>query len=94
MARRKRNDKASTKRRPSASQIALYVISILIVLTMAIGFVLSVLPTPTEPGAVPTPTPVILATSMSTPTAEPSATASPASEAPLPDGPATPPSDQ
>jgi hypothetical protein len=91
---RKRSSKPSSKRRYSASQIALYVISVIIVLTMAIGFVLSVLPTPTEQQTVATPTPVILSTPTSTPTAEPSVTPASATEVPLPSGPATPQSDQ
>jgi hypothetical protein len=52
------------------------------VLSMVIGFVVSVLPTPTEPQTFATPTPIILATPTS------------ATQAPVPEGPATPQSDQ
>ena len=61
MARRKRSSKP-TKRRRSASQIALYVISFIIVLSMVIGFLLSVLPTPVDQPTVVTPTPIIVTT--------------------------------
>jgi hypothetical protein len=91
---RKRSSKSSSKRRYSASQIALYVISLIVVLTMAIGFVISMLPTPTQQQTVATPTPIILTTPTSTPTAEPSVTPTSATEAPVPSGPATPQSDQ
>jgi len=64
MARRKRRSKP-TKRRWSASQILLFVISLIIVLSMVIGFVVSMLPTPAEPQTFATPTPIILATATS-----------------------------
>jgi hypothetical protein len=94
MARRKQTSKSSSKRRLSGSQIVLAVLSLIIVLSMAIGFVISVLPTPGEQQSVATSTPVILATSTLTPTLEPSPTPSATIEAPLPAGPATAPSDQ
>jgi hypothetical protein len=81
MARRKRRSKP-TKRRWSASQIALLVISLIIVLSMVIGFVVSVLPTPVDPHSGAPLTPIILATPTS------------AFEVPVPEGPATPQSDQ
>ncbi len=89
MARRKRSSKPTSKRRRSASQIALWVISLIIVVSMVIGFVLSVLPTPVEQQTIATPTPVI-----PTLTAEPSDAPTSTDEAPVPDGPATPQSDQ
>jgi hypothetical protein len=61
MARRKSSRKP-TKRRRSVSQIALYVISFIIVLSMVIGFVLSMLPTPVDQPTVVTPTPIIVTT--------------------------------
>jgi hypothetical protein len=82
MARRKRRSKPTSKRRRPASQIALWVISLIIVLSMVIGFVISMLPTPVDPQTVAPPTPIILATPTS------------ATEAPVPEGPATPQSDQ
>ena len=82
MARRKRRSKP-TKRRWSASQIALLVISLIIVLSMVIGFVISVLPTPVDPYSGATPTAIIL-------TSPTLATEAPAA----PEGPATPQSDQ
>jgi hypothetical protein len=82
MARRKRRSKPTSKRRWSASQIVLFVISLIIVLSMVIGFVVSVLPTPVDPQTVAPPTPIVLATPTS------------ATEAPVPEGPATPQSDQ
>jgi len=94
MARRKQSSKSPSKRRLSGSQIVLAVVSLIIVLSMAIGFVISVLPTPGEQQSVATPTPVILATSTPTPTLEPTATPTAATEVPLPAGPATPQSDQ
>jgi polyferredoxin len=94
MARRKRRSKPTSKRRRPASQIALWVISLIIVLSMVIGFVISMLPTPTEPQTFATPTPIFLATAASTPTAEPSGTPTSTTEAPVPEGPATPQSDQ
>jgi len=91
---RKRSSKSSPKRRRSASQIALFVISLIIVLSMAMGFVLSVLPTPDTQQTVVTPTPIILTTSTPTPTLEPSTTPTSVTEAPTPGGPATPQSNQ
>ena len=88
MARRKGSSK-STKRRRSASQIALYVISLIIVLSMAIGFVISMLPTPVEQVPVFTPTPVFVATA----TAEPSVTLTSESAAPPAEGTVTPQAD-
>ena len=61
MARRKSSRKP-TKRRRSASQIALYVISLIIVLSMVIGFVVSMLPTPVDQPTVVTPTPIVVTT--------------------------------
>ncbi len=81
MARRKRRSKPPSKRRLSASQIAFYALSLIIVLSMAVGFVISVLPTPTRSQqTVVTPTPVILITSTPTPTQEPTITPTPATE--------------
>ena len=68
MARRKQKRKSSARRRPSTSQIALFVLSLIIVLSMVIGFVVSVLPTPTVDQTVVTVTPTISATT--TPTLE------------------------
>ena len=93
MARRKSSSK-STKRRRSASQIALYVISLLIVLSMAIGFVISMLPTPVEQVPVFTSTPVIVTTATPTATAEPSATPGSDTEVPGTEATATPQADQ
>ena len=72
MARRKQNRKSSARRRPSTSQIALFVLSLIIVLSMVIGFVVSVLPTPTVDQTVVTATPTISAatTPAHTPTLE------------------------
>jgi ABC-type Fe3+ transport system permease subunit len=81
MARQKRRSKP-TKRRRSASQIALWVISLIIVLSMVIGFVISVLAKPAGPQTFATPTPIILASPAS------------ATQAPVSEGPATPQSDQ
>lgn len=81
MARRKRRSKP-TKRRWSASQILLFVISLIIVLSMVIGFVVSLIPTPVGPQTGAPPTPAFLTTPASAP------------EAPAPEGPATPQSDQ
>ena len=95
MARRKGSNKTSSKSRRSASQIALYVISLIIVLTMAIGFVLSMLPTPSGRGViVVTPTPIIVVTPTSTSTAEPSATPTEGTETPQAEGTITPQADQ
>jgi hypothetical protein len=90
MARRKGSNKTSSKNRRSASQIALYVISLIIVLTMAIGFVLSMLPTPAGRSIVVTPTPIIVVTPTSTSTAEPSATPTESTETPPAEGTTTP----
>jgi hypothetical protein len=81
MARRKRRSKP-TKRRWSASQIILFVISLIIVLSMVIGFVVSVLPTPVDQQTGAPPTPIFLTTPASVP------------EGPAPEGPATSQSDQ
>jgi hypothetical protein len=95
MARRKQTSKSSSKRRLSVSQIVLYIISLLIVLSMAIGFVVSVLPTPgrNQPAFTPTPT-FFFATITPTPTQEPTATPTPATETPSADSAATPQSGQ
>lgn len=94
MARRKRTGRSSSKRRLSASQIIFYVLSLLIVLSMTIGFVISVLPTPSRQQPVVTPSPTIFATITPTPTHEPTATPTPATEEPSADGELTPQSDQ
>lgn len=84
MARRKRTSKSPSKRRLSVSQIVLYILSLLIVLSMAIGFVISVLPTP-DRSQPTTPTPTIFFATI-TPT--------PATETPAAGGVATPQSGQ
>jgi hypothetical protein len=94
MARRKRSSRSSSKRHLSATQIIFYVLSFIIVLSMAIGFVISALPTPSRQQTIPTPTPVVLATFTPTPTDEPTATPTPATEEPSIDGTVTPPSNQ
>ncbi len=94
MARPKRTSKSFSKRRLSASQIILYVLSLIIVLSMTIGFVISVLPTPARQQSIITPTPIIVATSTATPTLEPTATPTLATEEPSNAGEATPQSDQ
>ena len=72
MARRKQKRKSSARRHLSTSQIALFVLSLIIVLSMVIGFVVSVLPTPTVNQTVVTATPTISATTtpIQTPTLE------------------------
>lgn len=72
MARRKQKGKSSARRRPSTSQIALYVLSLIIILSMVIGFVVTVLPTPTVDHTVITATPTVstTATPTHTPTLE------------------------
>ncbi|UCC88909.1 MAG: hypothetical protein JSV81_06300 [Anaerolineales bacterium] len=94
MSRRKPSRSSSKKRRPSISQIIFYVLSLVIVLSMTIGFVISMLPTPTDQPSVVTPTPVIFATITPTPTQEPTTTLTPAIEEPSADGEASPQPDQ
>jgi hypothetical protein len=59
MARRKQNIKPIAKRRLTTTQIILYVLSLIIILSMVIGFVISVLPMSTDQGAgtIPAPAP-------------------------------------
>jgi hypothetical protein len=82
MARRKRTSKPSSKRRLSASQIIFYILSVIIILSMAIGFVISAFPGATRQQSVPTPTPIIFATITPTPTQGPTTTPTPATEEP------------
>jgi hypothetical protein len=89
MARRKRTSKPSSKRRLSASQIIFYILSLIIILSMAIGFVISAFPGSTRQQSVPTPTLIIFATITPTPTQEPATTPTPATEEPTGGG-ATP----
>jgi hypothetical protein len=94
MARRKRTSRSPSKRRFSASQVVFYLLSLLIVLSMAIGFVISVLPTPTRHQIVVTPTPIILVTDTPTATPTPEPGASPTVEETPAGGEATPQSSQ
>jgi len=96
MARPKRTSKPSTKRRPSRSQIALYLISLIVVLSIAIGFVIdSLVPGSTGGQSAPTPTPVTpAATATLTLTPSPSATVTLATGEPSPGVLGTPQSDQ
>jgi hypothetical protein len=89
MARRKRTSKTSSKRRLSASQIIFYILSLIIILSMAIGFVISAFPGSNRQQSVPTPTPIIFATITPTPTQGLTATPMPATEQPA-SGVATP----
>ena len=84
MARRKPKRKSSARRRPSTSQIALFVLSLIIVLSMVIGFVVSVLPTPTVDQPVITATPTISATTTPTQTSIVGTEEPPSSEAATP----------
>jgi hypothetical protein len=84
MARRKRKGKSSARRRPSTSQIALFVLSLIIVLSMVIGFVVSVLPTPTVDQTVITATPTVSATTTQTHTPTLATEEAPSSEAATP----------
>lgn len=84
MARRKQKGKSSARRRPSTSQIALFVLSLIIVLSMVIGFVVSVLPTPTVDQTVITATPTISATTTATHTPTFETEEAPSSEAATP----------
>ncbi len=67
MARRKMSSRPPAKRRVTASQVILYAISVIVIVGIAAGFLLSVLPTPAENRAL-TPTVVPLETLISTPT--------------------------
>ncbi len=84
MARRKQKGKSSARRRPSTSQIALFVLSLIIVLSMVIGFVVSVLPTPTVDQTVITATPTVSATTTATHTPTLETEEAPSSEAATP----------
>jgi hypothetical protein len=97
MARRKLSSRSPAKRRITVSQIILYAISIIVIVGIAAGFVISLLPTPVEdrlltPPVVPletfTPTP----TQTLTPTLTLTTTTTPAG--PPVEGAATPRSDQ
>lgn len=93
--RRQQAGKPSSKKtRPSASQIILYILSLIIVLSMTIGFVFSMLPTSSRNQSVATPTPLIFATITPTPTPEPTDTSEPTTAEPSPDGTATPQANQ
>lgn len=99
MARRKPVRKQTTqespaKRKYSLSQIVLYILSLIIVLSMTIGFVISVLPSKATDRSSATPTPVIFATITPTPTQELTETPAPTTGEPSTDGVATPASDQ
>lgn len=89
MTSRRRASKASTKRRPSTAQIIFYVLSLIIILSIAIGFVIDALiPVPGASQPVLTPTFVILATSTSTATPVSTSPLTPTLEA-SPTGPTT-----
>jgi hypothetical protein len=61
MASRKRAGRPPAKRRFTTSQIVLYVLSFIIVLSIAIGFVIDALvPARSSGGSVPTPTSIII----------------------------------
>jgi hypothetical protein len=61
MASRKRAGRPPAKRRFTTSQIVLYVLSFIIVLSIAIGFVIDALvPVRNTGQSVPTPTPIII----------------------------------
>jgi hypothetical protein len=100
MARRKQTSRTSSKRRYPASQIILYVISLIVVLGIAAGFVIEMLPTPVEDRLVATPTLFTFATLTPTltqgPTITPTLTltSTPATAEPPIGGVATPQSDQ
>ncbi len=67
MARRKLSSRPPAKRRITASQVILYAISVIVIVGIAAGFVISVLPTPAE-NQVLTPTVIPLETLVPTPT--------------------------
>lgn len=96
MSRRKQSSRPSAKRRLSVSQVVLYIISLLVIVGIAAGFVISLLPTPIE-DRLPTPSSIPLDTLAPTPTQTLTATltltATTAPAAP-PAGAATPRSDQ
>ncbi len=56
---RKGSNKPSSKRRRSASEIALYILSVIIILSMTIGFVISLLPDTAIRQPIPTSTPTL-----------------------------------
>jgi hypothetical protein len=73
---RKATNRSGGKRRRSKSEIALYVLSVIIILSMTIGFVLSLLPSTSGRGSVPANTPTYTPQPTVTPTpgaTEPSA---------------------
>jgi hypothetical protein len=81
---RKASSRTGAKRRRSKSEIALYVLSLIIILSMTIGFVLSLLPSTSGRGSVPantptsTPQPTVTPTPGTTePSAAPQATPQP-----------------
>ncbi len=67
MARRKQSSRPPAKRRITVSQIILYAISVIVIVGIAAGFVISVLPTSVEERQL-TPTVVPLETLAPTPT--------------------------
>jgi hypothetical protein len=67
MARRKLSPKPPAKRHITASQVILYAISVIVIVGIAAGFVISLLPTPVE-NRLLTPTPIQLETFTPTPT--------------------------
>lgn len=70
MARRRQSGRSYSRRRLSVSQIILYAISLIVVLGIAIGFVIEMLPTPAESRLTATPTRFIFATTTPTPSRE------------------------
>jgi hypothetical protein len=79
---RKASNKIGSKRRRSKSEIALYVLSLIIILSMTIGFVLSLLPSTRGQSSAPVITP--------TPTRQPTATPTPGTTEPTAAPQATP----
>ena len=67
MARRKQSSRPPAKRRLSVSQVVLYMISVLVIVGIAAGFVISLLPMPIEDRLL-TPSPIPLDTLVPTPT--------------------------
>ncbi len=97
MARRKQSSRPPAKRRVTVSQVILYAISVIVIVGIAAGFVISLLPTPVEerlltPSVIPIETFTPAPTQTLTPTLTLTATTTPA--APPVEGAATPRSDQ
>ncbi len=98
MARRKLTSRPPAKRRVTVSQVILYAISVIVIVGIAAGFVLSVLPTPAEnrlltPTVIPLETLTATPTQTLTPTLTLTTTATTPAKPPV-EGVATPRSDQ